>query len=56
MEELLRQFVSLVAVGLIAYDLFKNIMDEKRKIESYFKFKCKSWKESIQTVFYMEMI
>lgn len=42
MEEMLSQFASLGAVGLIAYYLFKNTMDEKKEDRELFR-------QSVQT-------
>lgn len=37
MEEMLGQFASLGAVGLIAYALFKNTLDEKKEDRELFR-------------------
>lgn len=34
MEEVIGQFASLGAVGMITYYLFKNTMEEKKEIET----------------------
>ena len=57
MEEMISQFASLGAVGLIAYTLFKNTLDEKkedrdlfRKSVETFSEVSKSYAESISTL------
>lgn len=37
MEEMINQFASLGAVGLIAYYLFKNTLDEKKEDRDLFR-------------------
>ena len=37
MEEMITQFTSLGAVGLIAYTLFKNTLDEKKEDRELFR-------------------
>lgn len=49
MEEMVSQFASLGAVGLIAYYLFKNTMDEKKEDRELFRKSVETFTETSRT-------